>query len=109
MPSCSRADIILVRYPFSDQSASKVRPAVVVGASHPSQDLIIVPLTSRTAALLPGEFMLQDWKQEGLNVPSTLKRGIYTVHSSLVLKRVGRLTVVDAGRLDMSLRNWLEV
>ena len=42
MPSCSKNDIILVRYPFSDLSSSKVRPAVVVNAPHPSQDILIV-------------------------------------------------------------------
>lgn len=30
MPSYSRHDLILVRYPFSDLSSSKVRSAVVV-------------------------------------------------------------------------------
>lgn len=49
MPSYSKHDVILVRYPFSDLTGSKVRPAIVVGAPHTSQDLFIVPLTSRTA------------------------------------------------------------
>ncbi|CAD5961777.1 MazF family transcriptional regulator [Planktothrix tepida] len=52
MPSCSKNDVILVRYPFSDLSNSKVRPAVVVNAPHPSQDILIVPLTSKTESLL---------------------------------------------------------
>jgi mRNA interferase MazF len=60
MASFSKNDVILVRYPFSDLSASKVRPAVVVNAPHVSQDLFIVPLTSRTASLLPGEFLLTE-------------------------------------------------
>ena len=55
MPSYSRNDIILVRYPFSDLSSSKVRPAVVVNTQHISQDLIITPLTSKTASLLDGD------------------------------------------------------
>jgi mRNA interferase MazF len=58
MPNYSKNDIILVRYPFSDLSNSKVRPAVIVSSLHPSQDLIIVPLTSKTGSLLPGEFIL---------------------------------------------------
>ncbi|NEQ25078.1 MAG: MazF family transcriptional regulator, partial [Microcoleus sp. SIO2G3] len=32
MPSYSKHDVILVRYPFSDLSSSKVRPAVVASA-----------------------------------------------------------------------------
>lgn len=56
MANSLKNDVILVRYPFSDLSASKIRPAVAVNALHVSQDLFIVPLTSRTASLLPGEF-----------------------------------------------------
>ncbi len=79
MPTFSRNEIILVHYPFSDLSATKVRPAVVVHAPHLSQDSLIVPLTSRTTALLPGEFVLTDWAAAGLNVPTAVKRGIYTI------------------------------
>jgi mRNA interferase MazF len=43
MPSYSKNEVILVRYPFSNLSGSKVRPAVVVNASHLSQDVFIVP------------------------------------------------------------------
>lgn len=107
MLNCSRDDVILVRYPFSDLSSSKVRPAVVVGATHPSQDLLIVPLTSRTANMFPGEFTMADWREAGLNVPSTIKRGLYTVHASLVLKQVGRVTENDTRRIGASLRLWL--
>ena len=51
MPSYSKYDIILVRYPFSDLSSSKVRPAVLVGTAHPSQDILITPLTSKMGSL----------------------------------------------------------
>ena len=40
MPNYSKNDIILVRYPFSNLSDSKVRPAVVVSTTHTSQDII---------------------------------------------------------------------
>jgi mRNA interferase MazF len=107
MPSCSKNEIILVRYPFSNLSGSKVRPAVVVNASHVSQDVIIVPLTSKMSALLAGEFVLADWRAAGLNVASAVKRGLYTVHQSLVIKSIGGLSASDASRLDISLRDWL--
>jgi mRNA interferase MazF len=70
MPSFSRHNLILVRYPFSNLSSSKVRPAVVVNGPHISQDIIVVPITSRLAGLLPGEFMLAEWRAAGLNIPS---------------------------------------
>jgi mRNA interferase MazF len=107
MPSFSKNEVILVRYPFSDLSRVKVRPAIVVNAPHVSQDVFIVPLTSRTAGLLAGEFVLGDWAAAGLNVPTAVKRGLYTVHESLVIKLIGQLTRPDADRLERSLRDWL--
>ena len=50
MPNYSKGEVILVRYPFSNLSGSKIRPAVAVNAPHLSQDVILVPLTSRCLA-----------------------------------------------------------
>jgi mRNA interferase MazF len=107
MPSYFKHDVILVRYPFSDLSSSKVRPAVVVNAPHSSQDLLIVPLTSKVESLLEGEFTLFEWSAAGLNVATAAKRGLYTVHESLVIKVIGKLVDVDAKLLEQSLRDWL--
>jgi len=107
MPSFSKDDVVLVRYPFSDLTATKIRPAVVVNAPHVSEDCLVVPLTSRTAPLLPGEFVLADWAAAGLHVASAAKRGIYTVHFSLIIKSVGRLSAEDSTSLGRSIRTWL--
>ncbi|MBI3942235.1 MAG: type II toxin-antitoxin system PemK/MazF family toxin [Chloroflexi bacterium] len=105
MPNYSKNDVILVQYPFSDFSETKVRPSVIVHAPHPSEDSLIVPLTSRISHLLPSEFVLADWSNAGLNVPSAVKRGVYTVHPSLIIKLVGRLSAQDALSLEQSLRD----
>ncbi|YAF94714.1 MAG: type II toxin-antitoxin system PemK/MazF family toxin [Nodularia sp. CChRGM 3473] len=107
MLSYSKHDVILVRYPFSDLSSSKVRPAVVVSTSHPSQDIFITPLTSKTGSLLEGEFVLSEWAASGLNVATAVKRGVYTVHESLVIKVIGQLMNTDVKQLEQSLRGWL--
>lgn len=96
-----------MQYPFSDLSAIKVRPAVVVHAPHPSQDCLVVPLTSRTTGLLGGEFVLTDWGTAGLHVPTAVKRGLYTVHPTLIIKPLGQLSEGDAQRIEQSLRGWL--
>jgi mRNA interferase MazF len=107
MPSFSRNDVILVAYPFSDRSGVKVRPAVVVSGEHRSRAVFVVPLTSKTDRMTEGEFSLADWQGAGLNVTSVAKRGLYTIHESLVRKRVGQLGADDASRIDESLRQWL--
>ncbi len=109
MPSYSKPEIVLVRYPFSDLTSAKVRPAVVVNAAHTSQDLFVVALTSKTSNLLAGEFILTEWKAAGLNVETAVKRGIYTIKETLVKKCVGKLEDTDAEQLENSLREWLEL
>jgi mRNA interferase MazF len=109
MASCSRNDVVLVLYPFADLTGAKIRPAIVVSSPHPSEDVFLVPLTSRTSALLPGEFLLSDWALAGLNVPTAVKRGLYSVHRSLIAKAVGRLVANDSQRVDDSLRQWLGI
>lgn len=81
--------------------------AVVVSAPHVSHDIFVVPLTSKTTSLVAGEFPLVDWGRAGLNVPTAVKRGLYTIHQDLVVKTVGRLIQRDADRLQRSLQEWL--
>jgi mRNA interferase MazF len=106
MPSYSKGDVVLVRFPFSDLSGSKVRPVVVVSRPHASQDLFVISLTN---SLLAGEFVLREWKNSGLNVASAVKRGLFTIHESLIVKSVGILSKSDAERVDDSLRRWLGI
>ncbi len=109
MPSYSKGDVVLVSFPFSDLSGSKVRPVIVVSTPHLSQDLFVISLTSKTARLLTGEFVLGEWKTSGLNVASAVKRGLFTIHESLIVKSIGTLSKSDAGRVDDSLRGWLGI
>ena len=109
MANFSKPEIVLVRYPFSDLTSSKVRPAVVVSAAHSSQDLFVVALTSKTSNLLTGEFVLTDWQKAGLNVETAVKRGIFTIRETLVRKCVGKLEDADAKQLENSLRMWLDL
>ncbi len=109
MPNFSKNDVVLVRYPFSDLTNLKIRPAVVVNSPHTSKDLFIVALTSKIHSLMAGEFVLVEWQNAGLNVPTALKRGVFTIHEKLVFKTVGTLAAADAESLDKSLRGWFDL
>jgi hypothetical protein len=58
---------------------------------------------------MAGEFVLSEWAAAGLNVLTVVKRGLYTVHESLVIKVIGQLAQVDADQLKQSLRAWLDL
>ena len=107
MTSYERGDVVLADLPFSDLSGLKRRPAVVVSAPHSSVDLFLLPLTSQLDDLQAGEVLLQDWKGAGLLFPSVVKRGLFTLETTCVTRRLGRLSRADMEKLDETLRLWL--
>jgi mRNA interferase MazF len=52
---------------------------------------------------------LSEWAAARLNVETAVKRGVYTVHESLVIKVIGQLAQDDASQLEQSLRGWLDL
>jgi len=71
---------------------------------HILHKIFVLPLTSKTKSLQPGEFLLKDWRNAGLNVETAVKRSVYTVHQNLIVQSVGRLSALDLEDLDDCLR-----
>ena len=108
-----RGDIVLVPFPFSDLSATKVRPAVVVSGSlyHSTEpDLILAAITSRFAAATgPFDCVLGDWRAAGLPYPSALKPVLFTLDPARVIHHVGALTPGDLAQVSRRLAQALEL
>lgn len=100
-------DIILVPFPFTDQSTSKKRPAIVISsAAYNTErpDLIIMAVTSQirpTKAI--GEVIVTGWQSAGLLKPSVIKPVITTIEKGLVIKIMGRLQDTDRNELEKAL------
>ena len=99
-----RNDVVLVPFPFSDLSATKVRPAVIVSSAlyHSTEpDLLLAALTSKIAAATgPFDYVLNDWQTAGLRYPSAFKPVIFTLDPARILHRIGTLTPVDVAQVD---------
>lgn len=97
-------DIILVPFPFTDQSTSKQRPAVIVSANAYNSDrpdVILMAVTSQMRHLgKTGEAVVEDWQEAGLLKPSLIKPILATIEKSLVLKKLGRLSGKDCHALQ---------
>ncbi len=104
-------DLVLVPFPFTDQTSSKKRPAVVVSSSdyqlHRS-DLIVIAVTSqvRPTALF-GEVVITEWQKAGLVKPSVIKPLVTTIHKKLVLSKRGKLLQADLEALRSLLQRIL--
>ena len=107
-----RGDIVLVPFPFSDLSTTKVRPAVVVSGSlyHTTEpDLILAAITTKIgAAAGPLDYLLGDWRAAGLRYPSALKPALFTLDPARVVHRIGALSPLDLDQVGQRLRLALE-
>lgn len=96
-------DVLLVPFPFSNQTASKQRPAVVVSSAAYNRerlDLVILAITSQIRPTLGfGEALVAQWKQAGLINPSVLKPVLTTIEKGLVIKKLGQLATADQDKL----------
>jgi mRNA interferase MazF len=102
-----RGGIVLLPFPFSDLSGAKLRPAVIVSPRYPSDDLLVIALTSVGEVLRPGEFPIRLWREAGLLHPSYAKRALASVSGEQVRKTLGHLQRDDLRRLDDALRLWM--
>lgn len=113
MTAYRRGDVVLVPFPFADRLAAKRRPAVIVSteAYHAaSQEVIIAQVTSRIGTpARPGDHLIQGWQEAGLLAPSLARARLATIHTSLVLRRLGALAPADLHGVDQGLRQALEL
>lgn len=108
MTAYNPGDVILVPFPFTDQTQSKQRPAVIVSSARYNTerpDLILMAITSQVRAPLAfGEIPVRDWQAAGLLKPSVIKPVLATLEQRLVRKILGRLSETDRSALKDELR-----
>ena len=96
-------DVIVVPFPFTDQSATKKRPALVVSSDayqRERPDLILMAITSQvrpTATV--GEIAVVHWQAAGLLKPSVIKPLLTTIEARLMLRQLGSLHADDVAAL----------
>jgi mRNA interferase MazF len=96
---CEFGTVVPVPFPFTDQTASKRRPAAVVSNrayNVARSDVVVMAITSQ---LRPppslGEVWVSQWQQAGLLKPSAIKPVFATIEQRLILRELGVLQSAD--------------
>jgi mRNA interferase MazF len=88
-------EVVVLLFPFSDLSASKKRPALVI-ATPSGDDVILCQITSHTVRdeyATPLE--ASDFVSGGLKQPSQIRPNrLFTADSNIIAYKVGRLKTV---------------
>ena len=89
-----RLSILKVPFPFTDKSAAKMRPALVI--SQPAfqreiQHVILAMITTAKHSTWPMDVEVIDLSSAGLPVPSVIRLKIFTLDMRLIVDRLGTL------------------
>lgn len=107
-----RFDVVVVPFPFTDSSASKRRPALVIsnGAAFnaPAGHSVMAMITSADNAPWPLDQPLRDLSAAGLSAPSVVRMKLFTLDHRFVLRKAGRLSGRDGKAVAAALKSLLD-
>jgi mRNA interferase MazF len=101
-------DVVRVPFPFTDRTASKNRPAVVLSDAAlfnvPTGHAVMAMITSAKNPPWSCDCVISDIESAGLPAPSKVRCKLFTLDVRLVREVVGRLSRSDAERVRETLR-----
>ena len=103
MKSITTFDVVLLPFPFTNLSATKRRPALVLHRYDwpklPDHFLVAMITSQLDGLKLPEDFLIQEWEKSGLPKPSLIRLGkLVTLDGSLLIKKLGTLSEGDQNR-----------
>lgn len=104
----NRGDVVLIPFPYTDLSATKTRPAIIISSPiyHTTRsELLLAYLSSQLSSLTPPlDYSLVGWKKAGLLKPSFVRPKIAAVDPKLIVYQIGALSKKDLLEVDRRLR-----
>ena len=106
---CDRWDTVVVPFPFTDKSAAKRRPAMVLSSKTFNRHghAVLCMITSASHSPWPGDTPLLSYASAGLNLPCLIRLKIFTLDNRVILKKVGSLSAADRKRCASNARKYL--
>ncbi|MGD0947858.1 MAG: type II toxin-antitoxin system PemK/MazF family toxin [Candidatus Binatia bacterium] len=110
MTACSRGDVVLVGFVFTDESGRKLRPALVISSpayQRGRREVVVAAITSNVKRPLFGDHLIADWRGAGLLFPSLVTAILRTVKQTMIHRKLGSMTNADLQAVDRELRQSL--
>jgi len=106
--TCDAWDVITVPFPFTERSGQKRRPALVISPPGFNQHghSLLAMITSSPLPW-PGDTAIQDLSAAGLSIACRVRLKLFTLDNRLILRRIGRLSNEDQGRVMAEIKTIL--
>ena len=99
-------DTVVVPFPFTDRTAAKRRPALVLsGAAFNGSagHVVLAMITSAKNAPWPLDVPITDREAAGLTAESVVRMKLFTLDARLVLRKAGQLASDDVSSVKATL------
>jgi len=104
-----RLSILKVPFPFTDKSAAKMRPALLLSQpifQKETRHVILAMITTAKNSAWPTDVNIIDLKNAGLPVPSVIRLKLFTLDERLVADCLGALDIKTEYSLDNKWANY---
>ncbi len=109
MTNYNFGEIVLVPFPFTDQTMAKKHPAIIVSSNFYNAalpDVVLMAITSQIRKpLKDGEIEIIEWQKAGLLKPSVIKPIFTMIEKKPILRKLGKLEIIDEQNLQNDLPN----
>jgi mRNA-degrading endonuclease toxin of MazEF toxin-antitoxin module len=103
----SPGEVWLAEIPFTDGSASKIRPVLILWLD--AADVVVAAVTSAEPRSLT-DVTLMDWQSEGLRVASTVRLSRLDCLEQILLRyKLGSLSSGDAQKIKEAWKNQIQL
>ena len=104
----AKGDVVLINFPFTGLSGSKLRPAVVL--ANTSLDLTVCFITTQLGWQEATDVLLTPSAGNGIRQPSLIRTSkIATLDKSLAKGLLGQLSVIETNDLNSKLKSLLQL
>jgi mRNA interferase MazF len=101
-------DVVVVPFPFTDSSASKKRPTLIISDAtafnKSTKKSVMAMITTPSHSPWTLDVPITDLKSAGLKAKSIVRMKLFTLDDALVIKKIGKLATGDRDRVQKSLQ-----
>lgn len=100
-------DVVVVPFPFTDSTATKKRPALVISDATKFnisvQKSVMAMITTASHSPWALDMPITDLTSAGLRAKSIVRMKLFTLDNALVIKKIGKLATSDRQTVQQSL------
>ena len=110
MKTYRQFDVVVVPFPFTDKTATKKRPALVLSSEPFNTEIhhsVMAMITTASHSAWPLDVTIANLKDAGLKTSSIIRMKLFTIDQMLILKHLGHLHPQDQKSVESALNSLL--